>query len=50
LSDEEAGQKIEEKDRFSESTLANQLVHTRGGVFQALFPADNENASSAIIG
>jgi hypothetical protein len=46
----ENGKKGEEKDRFSASTLANQPVHARGGVFQALFPAENQAAGSAITG
>ena len=46
----ENGKKGEEKDRFSEATLANQSVHARGGIFQALFPAESEVAGSAITG
>jgi len=49
LGNEEAGQKIKEKDRFSAATVADQPVHARGGVFQALFPTEIESASSAII-
>ena len=48
--EEEEGEKDEEKDRFSASTLANQPVHAHGGVFQALFPAESEVAGSAITG
>jgi hypothetical protein len=44
------GKKGEEKDRFSAATLANQSVHARGGIFQALFPAESEVAGSAITG
>ncbi len=47
---EEEGKKGEEKDRFSAATLANQPVHARGGVCQALFPAESEVAGSAITG
>ena len=47
---EEGAKKGEEKDRFSAATLANQPVHARGGVCQALFPAESEVAGSAITG
>ena len=47
---EEGAKKGEEKDRFSTPTLANQPVHARGGVCQALFPAESEVAGSAITG
>ena len=46
----ENGKKGEEKDRFSAPTLANQPVHTCGGDFEALFPAENQAAGSAITG
>jgi hypothetical protein len=50
LCHENTCQKIKEKDRFSAATVADQPVHTRGGAFHALFPAETEGECSAIIG